>query len=97
MGWVPIRYDGFVIPVLESMACGAAVVSSNFSAIPEVAGDAAVLVDPHSVQQNVEAIFAVLDDGRLRKTMQDRGLQRATQFTWSASAARLHEIYSSIL
>ena len=95
--WFPSRYEGFGMPVLEAMACGAPVVASNSTSLPEVAGDAAVLVDPHSVQDNVEAIQSILDNARLRTSMQRRGLQRAAQFTWSASAARLNEIYLSLL
>ncbi len=95
--WFPSRYEGFGMPVLEAMACGASVVASNASSIPEIAGSAAVLVDPESVAENVDAIENILSDPVLRSRLQDQGRQRAARFTWAASAAQLHQLYSSLL
>jgi glycosyltransferase involved in cell wall biosynthesis len=95
--WFPSRYEGFGLPVLEAMACGAAVVASNTTSIPEISGDAALLVSPNSLDENVEAVDAVIQDGQLRATLQKRGKKRALPFTWDASSVQMREIYSSLL
>jgi glycosyltransferase involved in cell wall biosynthesis len=95
--WFPSRYEGFGLPVLEGMASGGVVVASNVSSIPEIAGDAAVLVDPNSVTENVEALDAVVGDAALRDRLIAQGKIHAQKFKWAASAARLHELYSSLM
>jgi glycosyltransferase involved in cell wall biosynthesis len=95
--WFPTHYEGFGIPVLEAMACGTPVIASNTTAIPEVSGDAAILIRPDSVDQNVQAIEAVVNDARLRAEMRERGRRRAAPFTWAASAAQLHAVYSGLV
>jgi len=95
--WFPTHYEGFGIPVLEAMACGTPVIAADTTAIPEVSGDAAILVGPHSVDQNVQAIEAVVNDARLRAEMRERGKRRAAPFTWAASAAQLHAVYSGLV
>jgi glycosyltransferase involved in cell wall biosynthesis len=95
--WFPSRYEGFGMPVLEGMASGGAVVASNATSIPEIAGDAAVLVDPNSVSENVDALDAVAGDAALRERLIAQGKIHAQKFKWDASAARLHELYSSLL
>jgi glycosyltransferase involved in cell wall biosynthesis len=95
--WFPSRYEGFGMPVLEGMASGAAVVASNATSIPEIAGDAAVLVDPDSVSENVDALDAVAGDAALRDRLIAKGKIHAQKFKWSVSAARLHELYSDLL
>ena len=79
------------------MACGAAVVGSRCSTIPEVAGDAGLLAHPDSVQEHVDALESVLDSGQLRSDLQRRGKKRASRFKWESAAAKLHEVYSDLL
>src|SRR5205085_2555281 len=77
----PSLYEGFGIPVLEAMACGAAVVTSDSSALPEVVGDAARLVDPYSVEAIAEAMTELLEDDALRNSLRERALERARHFS----------------
>lgn len=95
--WFPTRYEGFGLPVVEAMACGTAVIASNSSSIPEIAGTDAILVDPSSLDENVEAIEAVLNDRPLQERLRAQGRKRAAQFTWPLAAAQLHQVYSSLL
>jgi alpha-1,3-rhamnosyl/mannosyltransferase len=89
----PSLYEGFGLPVLEAMACGAPVVCSNVSSLPEVAGDAALLVDPLDMDALAAAIVRVLGDEALRSEMRQRGLQQAGRFTWAQTAQQTLEIY----
>jgi len=82
----PSLYEGFGMPVLEAMACGTPVVTSNVSSLPEVAGDAALLVDPHSTDDLVDAIRKGLRDEGLRSAMRQKGLVQASRFSWEKSA-----------
>jgi glycosyltransferase involved in cell wall biosynthesis len=91
--WFPTRYDGFGLPVVEAMACGTPVVSSNTTGIPEVAGDAAVLLSPDQPQAHVEAIDALLRDTRALEALSQRGRTRAASFRWDRSARKLSELF----
>jgi glycosyltransferase involved in cell wall biosynthesis len=93
----PSLYEGFGLPPLEAMASGTPVVTSNVSSLPEVVGDAAVLVDPYQAASIAEGIARVLGDDSLRRDMIQRGLARAKQFSWERSVARTHEIYMDVL
>ena len=73
-------YEGFGLPVLEAMACGTPVVTANTSALPEVAGDAALLVDPTSVEQIADAMEKIVSDRSLRKQLRKRGWRRQLDF-----------------
>jgi glycosyltransferase involved in cell wall biosynthesis len=89
----PSRYEGFGLPPLEAMACGTPVVTSNVSSLPEVVGDAAILVNPENVFDIVRGIHdALLDDG-LRATLIAKGREQAARFSWSRTARQVLEIY----
>jgi glycosyltransferase involved in cell wall biosynthesis len=89
----PSLYEGFGLPPLEAMASGTPVVTSNVSSLPEVAGDAAVLVDPYDADAIRDGIKRVLTDPVLRQELRRKGLQRAREFSWERSVARTREIY----
>jgi glycosyltransferase involved in cell wall biosynthesis len=93
---MPSLYEGFGFPVLEAMACGTPVVASNVSSLPEVAGDAALLVDPHDTDALADALARILTDEGLRAELRRRGLQRARQFTWQRAARRTLTILESV-
>ncbi len=83
---LPSLYEGFGMPLLEAMACGTPVVASRVSALPEVAGEAALLVDPRDVEALAEAMERVLGDEELRSDLRRRGLERAKEFSWDRCA-----------
>lgn len=89
----PSLYEGFGLPPLEAMACGAPVITSNTSSLPEVVGDAALLVDPTDVRAIEAALVRVKDDPEIRATLRLRGLQRVKQFSWDVTARRTLEVY----
>jgi len=93
----PSLYEGFGLPPLEAMACGTPVVTSNVSSLPEVAGDAALLVDPYNVDAIADGLVRVLTDEALRQRMIVKGLARARQFSWAESVARIHAVYEDVL
>jgi glycosyltransferase involved in cell wall biosynthesis len=83
------RFEGFGIPVLEAMACGTPVISSDRTALPEVCGDAALLVDPFSVDAIADAIHTVLTDENLRRNLIEKGIKRNHFFNWDKTAGLL--------
>lgn len=89
----PSFYEGFGIPPLEAMACACPVISSNSSSLPEVVGNAGLLIDPKEPDQLKNAIHA-LDDAELRDNLKKRGLKRAKQFSWEKGAKDLLRIFS---
>ncbi len=92
----PSLYEGFGLPPLEAMASGTPVVTSNVSSLPEVTGDAAVLVDPYDPHAIADGIYRVLTDPGLRQDLRTKGLARARQFSWEASVRRIHQIYQEV-
>jgi glycosyltransferase involved in cell wall biosynthesis len=93
----PSLDEGFGMPVLDAMAAGVPVVTSNRSALPEVAGDAALLVDPNSTESIAEAIGRLTISEELRKEMIGRGLRRAAQFTWEDAVRKTWSVYEELL
>lgn len=93
----PSLYEGFGLPPLEAMACGAPVVTSKISSLPEVVGDAAVLVDPYSVDEIADGIARVLEDDTLRMDLIERGHRRAHAFSWERSVTQIHDTYLKVL
>jgi glycosyltransferase involved in cell wall biosynthesis len=87
----PSLYEGFGLPLLEAMASGTPAVTSNITALPEVAGDAALLVDPTSVEQIAAAMRRITGDNFLRRELRQKGLAQAAKFSWKSTAARVHE------
>jgi glycosyltransferase involved in cell wall biosynthesis len=92
----PSLYEGFGIPVLEAMACGAAVITSDLSALPEVAGDAAHFVDPYEYEAIREAIIELLENDPLRNELRERALARAKVFSWTRVAQQTLEVYRKL-
>ncbi len=93
----PSLYEGFGFPVLEGMACGAPVVTSNLSSLPEVGGDAALLVDPYNVDAIYNAVESVLVSADLRDQRIAKGFKQVAQFTWENAAHNLLGIYETVL
>lgn len=93
---LPSLHEGFGVPIIEAMACGTPVITSNCSAMPEVAGKAALLVDPYSVESITAAMREVLDNAQLVQTLRAAGLERAKMFGWSCAAQKLYNLCKSV-
>ena len=94
---LPSLYEGFGLPVLEAMACGTPVLTSNVSSLPEVAGDAALIVAPTNLDAITAGLARLLDDAALRERLIALGYAQAARFTWAASATQLLTIYHKLL
>jgi glycosyltransferase involved in cell wall biosynthesis len=92
----PSLYEGFGLPVLEAMACGTPVITSNRTSLPEVAGDAALLIDPTRPEALAEAMTSIMHDGELHQRLRAKGLARARAFTWDAVAEQTVAIYRAV-
>ena len=92
----PSLYEGFGLPPLEAMAAGTPVITSNVSSLPEVVGDAAVLIDPMDPEAIASAMARVLGDPQLSADLSRRGLERVKVFSWDRSVARIRQIYAEI-
>jgi glycosyltransferase involved in cell wall biosynthesis len=93
----PSLYEGFGLPPLEAMASGTPVITSNVSSLPEVVGDAALLIDPYQPEAIADAMRRVLTDPSLREDLRARGLARARHFSWERSIRRVREIYDEVV
>ncbi len=94
---LPSLYEGFGLPPLEAMACGTPVVCSDVASLPEVVGDAAVMVDPCEVEALAEAMHHVLTDERRWEELRQKGLTRARRFTWERTARQVIAVYREVL
>lgn len=92
----PSLYEGFGLPVLEAMAMGAPVITSNLSSLPEVTGDAALLIDPKSVEAIADGMRRVLSDGDLAADLRRRGIARAARFSWARCAEEHLRLYREV-
>ena len=93
----PSLYEGFGLPVIEAMACGAPVACSRVSSLPEVVGDSALLFDPEHASSIAEAIAQALGDDALRADLRERGLHRVSEFSWERTARETLELYRQVL
>ena len=94
---LPSLYEGFGLPPVEAMACGCPVIVSNVTSLPELVGDAALLVDPTDDRALAGALRAVLDDATLREDLRARGFARAAEFTWERVARETLAVYERVL
>lgn len=92
----PSLYEGFGIPILEAMACGTPVITSNTTSLPEIAGEAAILVNPESEKEICEAMVKLSNDPALQQHYRIAGFQRAAKFSWHRCAEQTHEIYCEL-
>jgi glycosyltransferase involved in cell wall biosynthesis len=93
----PSLYEGFGLTILEAMACGTPVISANVSSLPEVAGDAAILVDPLNIQAIADAVCALQSDEKLRQRYIEQGLVRTKYFSWRSSTEQVVQVYESLI
>jgi glycosyltransferase involved in cell wall biosynthesis len=93
----PSLYEGFGFPVLEAMACGTPVICSNTSSLPEVAGDAALLVDPADTGAWAEGLTRLMGDTSLRECLVQRGFHQIQTFSWERAAAQVLQVFGEVL
>ena len=93
----PSLWEGFGFPVLEAMACGTPVITSNISSLPEVAGDAAILINPYDIKQLSEAMHLIATDAQLQNRLSQLGIERAKKFSWEKTGKATVEILSSFM
>jgi len=93
----PSLYEGFGLPPLEAMACGCPVVTSNTSSLPEVVGEAGIMVNPYDTISLAQAMRQVLTNSKLRDEMVRRGLEQSEKFSWERAAEQTQEVYDEVL
>lgn len=92
----PSLFEGFGLPIAEAFASGCPVITSNVSSMPEIAGNAAILVDPGSTNQITAAMLSLLDDGKLKKKLVKLGLERVQNFSWEKCASETLKIFEQV-
>ncbi|VAX31502.1 hypothetical protein MNBD_NITROSPIRAE03-1039 [hydrothermal vent metagenome] len=92
----PSGVESFGLPVLEAMACGTPVIASNRMSVPEISGDAALIVDPDNVREMSEAIYRVISDEKLKKTLVRKGYERVRKFTWEKTAQETLKVFREV-
>lgn len=92
----PSLYEGFGLPPLEAMACGCPVITSNTSSLPEVVGDAGILVNPYDVDEIAKAIDLILSNENLRNELKEKGLEQAKNFSWRKTAEGTLKVYEDV-
>ncbi len=90
-------YEGFGLPILESMACGTPVITSNLSSLPEVAGEAGILIDPYNVDELVKNLKTILQNTAYKDQLTQAGYEQVKKFTWEKSAQHLKSVYENLL
>ena len=93
---LPSLYEGFGLPILEAMGCGTPVVCSRTSSLPEVAGDAGILIDPGDSDDLAAGIARVIQDSVLRQELMQRGLSQAARFSWQRTAQETLAVYRQV-
>ncbi len=93
----PSLYEGFGIPIVEAMSCGTPVITSNISSMPEVAGGAALIVEPSRPEDIAEKIVEALGNGELMRSLREKGLERAKDFSWQKNARETMDVYREVV
>jgi glycosyltransferase involved in cell wall biosynthesis len=93
----PSLYEGFGLPVLEAMSCGTAVLISDAASLPEIAGEGAMLFDPHDPEELAEAMSVLLGDKKRRAELAARGLARAQLFSWEKTILQTQQVYEAVM
>jgi glycosyltransferase involved in cell wall biosynthesis len=93
----PSLFEGFGLPVLEAMACGCPVICSDRTSLPEVVGEAGLLVDPDQVETLAAAVRRVLNEPALAEDLRERGLARSRKFTWDRTARETRDVYREVV
>jgi glycosyltransferase involved in cell wall biosynthesis len=93
----PSLYEGFGLPPLEAMSCGTPVISSNRTSLPEVVGDAGIMVDPKDEDELCQAMLNLLKDNNLVQELREKGFERSKNFSWTKCTADTVDVYKSVL
>ncbi len=91
----PSLYEGFGLPPLEAMQCGTPVITSNTSSLPEVVGDAGLMINPTNRDDLCQAMLNLINNSKLRNQLSQKGIDRATQFSWSKCATETIKVYET--